>query len=178
MKKFFWKVGVLLLVILISLVIYKAIGTSYCYIKTPDTKEEANKVIDFCSNGNLFFYDLYSESLANIFKKYPDKLQNENSASMLITYYIKNNPTQHLKQIENLTNVITEDTWNQEKRFLFVLEGGYFEDNLPLEFRRKTFNTIYEKYKNIIENDKTAEKAMKKMALQDMDFLHSKLNAN
>lgn len=117
MKKFFLKFLALLLIIVIGFLLYKAIGVSYCYIKTPETKEEANKVISFCSDRDLFFYDMYSEALANIYVKYPDKLQNENSASMLISHYIKHNPQQHLDKIEKLTNIITDDTWNQEKRF-------------------------------------------------------------
>lgn len=176
MKKFFLGLGGLLAISIVSVLLYKAIGTSYCYIKTPSTKEQANKVINFCSSGNLFFYDFYSESLAKIYKNYPDKMQNEASASMVISYYIKNNPTQHLDKIENLTKIITDDTWNKEKRFLFVLEGGYFEDNLPLDFRRKTFNKIYEKYKSLIPEEKDVEPAIKKMSLQDMEFLHDKLN--
>lgn len=57
-----------------------------------------------------------------------------------------------------------------------MLEGGYFEESLSLDFRRKTFNKIYLKYKDIIEKDKKTEPAIKKMALQDIEFLHSKLN--
>lgn len=165
-----------LVIVVLGILTFKTLGTGYCYIKTPTNKGEANEVIKFCSKGNLWFSEVYSKSLAKIYEKYPDELHNETSATMLLNYYVKTNPLQKLDRIETLTNIIADDSWDNEKRFLFILEGGFLEENVPVDFRQKVFNKIHQRYKKKIINDTQTEESIKKISLEDIEFLHKKIN--
>lgn len=165
----------LLIVVTLPILGFKVIGTSYCYIKTPQTKQEADDMIEFCGGGGLFFDVFLSKSRTNIYENYPDNFQNKASATEIISYYTKNNPLQHLNRIEFLTNVITDESWNKKNYFYFLLDADFFENNLPLEFRQKVFKKIYEKYYPIILKNNELSERDKKFNLDNMNKLKSKL---
>lgn len=176
MKKIIQIIKWLIVLCIIGILGFKILGTSYCYIKIPTTKEEANKVIRFCGRSDLLFDVFFSKARAKIYEKYPDTFQNEGSATELINYYSRNNILNHLERIENLTYVITDDVWNKEKNFYFILEDSDFEKKLPLEFRKKVFNKIYEKYYKIIQNEKEIDKENRNNLLNSINRIKNKLN--
>ena len=102
---------------------YKIIGTTYCYVKSPSNITESHELIKFCNSGVLFFDDLnQSVALAKIVEKYPDEFQNEGSATLLITYYVKNNLLKNnLSRMQKLNEKITEEVWKKRKKFLYFI---------------------------------------------------------
>lgn len=155
---------------------FKVLGTSYCYIKTPETKEEANQLISFCGRSDLLFDIFFSKARTNIYENYPNEFQNEASATYIISYYSKNELLKHLDRIEILTEIITDDVWKKEKKFYFILDDDFFENNLPLEFCKKVFNKIYTKYYPIILNDKELTNKDKDLEIKHLNKIKEKLN--
>ncbi len=155
---------------------FKVLGTSYCYIKTPETKEEANQLISFCGRSDLLFDIFFSKARTNIYENYPNEFQNEASATYIISYYSKNELLKHLDRIEILTEIITDDVWKKEKIFYFILDDDFFEKNLPLEFRKKVFNKIYTKYFIKIKNDKELIDGKRILILDNINEIYKKLN--